>query len=45
MYKNDQTYFKNIAVRTPEDFQNLFGHFFVWLFMKGGAQIPSEAEG
>lgn len=44
MQKNDQTYFKNIAVRTPEDFQNLLGHFST-LFMKGGAQIPSEAEG
>ena len=25
--KNDQTYFKNVVVFTPQDFQSIFGHF------------------
>ena len=27
MLKNGQTYFKNIAVFTPQDFESMFGHF------------------
>ena len=27
MLKNDQAYFKNIAVWTSQDFQSIFGHF------------------
>ena len=34
MLKNGQTYFKNLAVSTPQDFKNMFGHFLT-LCMKG----------
>ena len=34
MLKNGQTYFKNLAVFTPQDFQSMFGHFST-LGMKG----------
>ena len=27
MLKNGQTYFKNLAVFTPQDFKSMFGHF------------------
>ena len=27
MLKNSQTYFENLAVFTPQDFQSMFGHF------------------
>ena len=27
MLKNGQTYFKNLAVFTPQDFKIMFGHF------------------
>ena len=27
MLKNGQTYFKNLAVWTPQDFESMFGHF------------------
>ena len=27
MLKNGQTYFKNLAVFTPQDFKSLFGYF------------------
>ena len=27
MFKNGQTYFKNLPVFTKQDFQSLFGHF------------------
>ena len=27
MLKNGQTYFKNFAVFTPQDFKSMFGHF------------------
>ena len=27
MLKNDQTFFKNLAVWTLEDFKSMFGHF------------------
>ena len=27
MLGNDQTYFKNLAVLTPQDFEDMFGHF------------------
>ena len=34
MLKNDQIYFKNLAVFTTQDFQGMFGHFST-LCMKG----------
>ena len=34
MLKNGQTYFKNLAVSTPQDFKSMFGHFSI-LCMKG----------
>ena len=27
MLKNGQTYFKNLAVLAPQDFESMFGHF------------------
>ena len=27
MLKNSPTYFKNLALRTPQDFKTIFGHF------------------
>ena len=42
MVKNGQTYYKNLAVFTPQDFYSMFGHFST-LFMKGLMfQIPSD---
>ena len=34
MLNNGQTYFRNLAVFTPQDFQSMFGHF-TTLCMKG----------
>ena len=34
MIKNGHTYFKNLAVITPQDFESMFGHFLT-LPMKG----------
>ena len=34
MLKNGQTYFKNLVVLTPQDFQSMFGHFSTFC-MKG----------
>ena len=38
MLKNGQTYIKNIAVFTPQDFKSMFGHFST-LCNKGLRQI------
>ena len=40
MLKNCQTYIKNLAVFTPQDFYSLFGHFSA-LWMKGSKTIFS----
>ena len=47
MLKNGQTYFKNLAVFTPQDFKSMFGHFSI-LCNKGFnkiAELHSNLEG
>ena len=39
--KNDQTYFKNLRMLTPQDFQSMFDHFSP-LYMKAILQTSTE---
>ena len=41
MMKNDQTYFKNLRMLTPQDFQSMFDHFSP-LYMKAISQTSTE---
>ena len=41
MLKNNQTYFKNLAVFTPQDFESMFGHFST-LVNKGLSANPTK---
>ena len=41
MLKNGQTYFKYLAVFTPQDFSSMFGHFST-LYNKGLIEVTGE---